>query len=149
MPVSIDLEGQDDADGGTLGHRPDSKQGWGRMDLEAVVNPPTAVSYHDNPLVFDNSGENWSKSLPIPSATDPVKLMLVWTDAAGHGLGGSTPAWNNDLDLLVDAGGQTYRGNDFGASGWSNAGGSTADSMNNTEGVAPPSGNRNVHHHPR
>jgi hypothetical protein len=60
--------------------------------------------------------------------------MLVWTDAPGHGLGGSTPAWNNDLDLVVEVGGDTYRGNNFNASGWSQTGG-TADDRNNTEGI--------------
>ena len=63
-----------------------------------------------------------------------MRLMLVWTDAPGHGLGGTTPAWNNDLDLLVEAGGSTYHGNDFGPDGWSQVSGS-ADLMNNTEGV--------------
>ncbi len=60
--------------------------------------------------------------------------MLVWTDAPGHGLGGSTPAWNNDLDLVVEAGGSTYRGNVFGADGWSATGGA-ADIKNNAEAV--------------
>jgi hypothetical protein len=62
-----------------------------------------------------------------------MKIMLVWTDAPGHGLGGSTPAWNNDLDLVVEAGG-TYYGNTFGPDGWSITGGA-ADIKNNTEGV--------------
>ena len=59
--------------------------------------------------------------------------MLVWTDAPGHGLGGSTPAWNNDLDLVVEARG-TYLGNNFDINGWSVTGGA-ADFHNNTEGV--------------
>jgi hypothetical protein len=63
-----------------------------------------------------------------------VKIMVVWTDAPGHGLGGNTPAWNNDLDLVVEDGGTTYRGNNFGGSGFSMAGG-VADDRNNTEGV--------------
>jgi len=64
--------------------------------------------------------------------------MLVWTDAPGHGLGGSTPAWNNNLDLLVQVGGNTYRGNVFGSDGWSATGGE-ADLKNNAEGVFLPS----------
>ena len=64
--------------------------------------------------------------------------MLVWTDAPGHGLGGSTPAWNNDLDLSVTASGQTYYGNNFNpTSGWSQVG-VLPDSMNNTEAVLLP-----------
>ena len=64
--------------------------------------------------------------------------MLTWTDAPGHGLGGSTPAWNNDLDLSVTTGGVTFLGNNFDPlTGWSQTGGS-ADFRNNTEGVLLP-----------
>jgi hypothetical protein len=60
--------------------------------------------------------------------------MLAWTDAPGHGLGGSTPAWNNDLDLRVTADGQTFFGNVLDNAGWSTTGGA-ADAKNNTEAV--------------
>jgi serine protease AprX len=60
--------------------------------------------------------------------------MLAWTDAPGHGLGGNTPAWVNDLDLSIEIDGQTYYGNNFGPDGFSLPGG-TPDGMNNTEGI--------------
>ncbi len=129
-----DLSGHLDADGGTLGHPFDSKQGWGRMDLEAVVDPAVPVVYFDNPLTLDNTGEQWETTLNVSDTGQPLRIMLVWTDAPGHGLGGSTPAWNNNLNLEVVYGGNTYRGNYFAASGWSQTGGS-ADGMHNTEGV--------------
>ncbi len=134
LPVAHDLAGHLDADGNVLGHPFDSKQGWGRMDTEAVVSPTVAVEYLDNPIILDNTGEEWVQTLSAADPTQPVRLMLVWTDAPGHGLGGSTPAWNNDLDLLVEWNGETYRGNNFGSDGWSQPGGS-ADYRNNTEGV--------------
>jgi hypothetical protein len=135
LAVARDLAGNDDADGGTLGHPFDNKQGWGRMDLEAVVDPPAnSVRYFDNPVLFNNTGEEWVSVVSPLDAGEPVRIMLVWTDAPGHGLGGSTPAWNNDLDLVVEVGANTYRGNNFGGDGFSISGGS-ADSMNNTEGV--------------
>ncbi len=134
LPAAIDLAGFDDADGGTLGHRFDAKQGWGRMDLEAVVDPENTVRYFDNPVVFDNTGEEWNVVLSAEDPAKPIKMMLVWTDAPGHGLGGSTPAWNNDLDLIVESGASTFRGNNFDANGWSQSGGA-ADTQNNTEGV--------------
>jgi len=134
LPVAKDLAGFRDADGGILGHPFDSKQGWGRMDLEAVVDPQLSVLYFDNPQVFDNTGEEWSITVSPADPAEPMKIMLVWTDAIGHGLGGSTPAWNNDLDLVVEAGADTYLGNVFGGDGWSETGG-TADFRNNTEGV--------------
>jgi serine protease AprX len=49
-------------------------------------------------------------------------------------LGGSTPAWVNDLDLSVLTGENTYLGNVVGTDGWSATGGS-ADDRNNLEGI--------------
>ncbi len=134
LPVAHDLAGHDDADGNTLGHPFDSKQGWGRMDTEAVVDPQVEVLYFDQGALLDDTGEEWVQTLSAADPSQPLRLMLVWTDAPGHGLGGSTPAWNNDLDLIVEVDGQSYLGNHFGADGWSTTGGS-ADGMNNTEGV--------------
>lgn len=134
LPVAHDLAGHHDADGGILGHPFDSKQGWGRLDAAAVLNPEAAAIYIDGPVILGETGEVWQKGLDAADLARAVRIMLVWTDAHGHGLGGDTPAWNNDLDLLVEAGGQTYRGNVFGADGWSEPGGS-ADGKNNTEGV--------------
>ncbi len=134
LPAARDLAGHSDADGGTLGHPFDSKQGWGRMDVEAVIDPQFTARYFDDPAVFNNTGEEWVTNLSPVDPSQPMRLMLVWTDAPGHGLGGSTPAWNNDLDLVVEVGGNTYRGNGFGPDGWSQSG-APADSMNNTEGV--------------
>ncbi|MCH8164424.1 MAG: S8 family serine peptidase [Planctomycetes bacterium] len=135
LPVAHNLVGNLDADGGVLGHPFDNKQGWGRLDIPPVIDPPAgSVSYFDQAVVFDNTGEEWSVNLFPLDPTEPIKIMLVWTDAPGHGLGGSSPAWNNNLDLIVEEGGDTYRGNNFGFDGWSVPGGS-ADFKNNTEGV--------------
>jgi hypothetical protein len=134
LAAARSLAGHLDADGGLLGQPFDSKQGWGRMDTAAVIAPATSVAYFDNPMIFDNTGEQWTRTVSAADPGRPLRLMLVWTDAPGHGLGGATPAWNNDLDLVVEAGPDTYRGNNFNASGWSQAGGA-ADFRNNTEGV--------------
>jgi hypothetical protein len=135
LPVAHDLVGNDDADGLALGHRPDSKQGWGRLNLLALVDSPAdSVLYYDQRRIFEETGEEWLREVTPVDPSEPMRIMLVWTDAPGHGLGGSTPAWNNDLDLVVEAGGQTYRGNVFGPDGYSTTGG-TADPMNNAEGV--------------
>jgi subtilisin family serine protease len=132
-----DLAGNLDADGGLLGHPFDSKQGWGRLDAGALFDPPTERAVFDAPLLLNETGEEWIFTLAVDSDAQPVRAMLVWTDAPGHGLGGSTPAWNNDLDLIVEANGLEYPGNNFGGDGWSVAG-ITADVMNNTEGVFLP-----------
>jgi len=138
LPVAHDLEGFPDADGGTMGHRPDAKQGWGRLNLSAVVDSPAgSVLYFDQPTVLDFTGQEWMRVVSAVDPGQPLRVMLAWTDAPGHGLGGNTPAWNNDLDLVVDADAQTYLGNVFGIDGFSATGG-VADAMNNAEGVFLP-----------
>ncbi len=139
LPVAWDLSGNRDADGGTLGHPFDSKQGWGRMNLEAVLDPGVLALYYDAPHVFEDTAEEWSLDILAMDPSQPVRIMLVWTDAPGHGLGGSTPAWNNDLDLIVEDAGSTYLGNVFASNGFSTTGGAS-DFRNNTEGVFLPPG---------
>ncbi len=132
--AATDLVGNLDADNGTLGHRPDRKQGWGRLDLEAVINPPQPVVTFDQQTVFDATGQDWSIVLTPADPTEPVRMMLAWTDAPGPGTGGTAPAWVNDLDLAVSADTGDFLGNVFGADGFSDIGGSP-DAINNLEGI--------------
>ncbi|MCK9490148.1 MAG: S8 family serine peptidase [Xanthomonadales bacterium] len=133
LPVSQDLVGNNDANNNPIGARPDRKQGWGRMRPAAVLAPELPVVYVDQEHVFDATGQSWQQTWEAGDPDQPMRLMLVWTDAPGHGLGSSTPAWNNDLDLRVQADDQLYLGNVF-TDGWSATGGS-AEHRNNTEGV--------------
>jgi serine protease AprX len=143
-----DLAGRRDADGGTLGPRPDSKQGWGRLRADRLLAPGVPVLLFDAPVegliagagdsaIFDSTGEAWARGVVAADPQQPMLLVLAWTDAPGHGLGGSTPAWNNDLDLLARSGGASYFGNVLGADGFSQPGGS-ADPRNNIEVVVLP-----------
>ncbi len=132
--VAQNLEGFRDADNRVMGHRPDRFQGYGRIDLEAVMNPPQPVVYVEQDSLLTASGQSWTASYSAADPDQPIRIMLAWTDAKGHGLGGSTPAWVNDLDLRVSADGEDYLGNVVGADGWSATGGA-ADERNNLEGV--------------
>ncbi|HJT98583.1 MAG TPA: S8 family serine peptidase, partial [Rhodanobacteraceae bacterium] len=132
--VAKNLTGHLDANGDVMTHLFDSKQGWGRMQIDPVLAPAHAVQYVDQDTVFDNSGESWTKTFTADDPTQPIRIMLAWTDAPGHGLGGSTPAWNNDLDLRVTGTGGTYLGNVLDDAGWSETGGAV-DAKNNTEAV--------------
>jgi hypothetical protein len=132
--VARDLEGFRDADGRLMGHRPDRFQGYGRIDLDAAVNSDEVVFTLDQSELLTATGAAWSRTLTAADPARPVRIMLAWSDAKGHGLGGSTPAWVNDLDLSVNTNGDTYLGNVIGADGWSGTGGS-ADAMNNLEAV--------------
>ena len=136
LPVAHDLAGNLDADGSVMDHPFDSKQGWGRLDSNAVVNPSTntTVLYFDQETVFDNSGETWTYTINDVGYHYDIRAMLVWTDAPGTPSGGTTPAWVNDLDLSITIGSDTYLGNNFGTDGLSATGGSS-DEINNTEGI--------------
>ncbi|MGY6630826.1 MAG: choice-of-anchor J domain-containing protein [Wenzhouxiangella sp.] len=129
-----DLVGNPNADGGIMGHRPDRFQGYGRVDLDLVMNHGVEVFMHDQEEVFTETGQSWSIGLSAVDPNEPIRIMLAWTDAPGHGTGGTTPAWVNDLDLVVEAQGSTFLGNVIGSDGWSATGGS-ADVRNNLEGV--------------
>jgi hypothetical protein len=135
LPVANDLAGNLDADGNTLMHPFDAKQGWGRLNTAAVLDPQGEVFYYDAPVLFDNTGETWQVNISLPYIDKPLRIMLVWTDAPGHGLGGETPAWNNNLDLSLTMQDQIFFGNQFDSnSGWSVIS-NTSDNMNNTEGI--------------
>jgi len=134
LPVAHNLAGNRDANGLILGHPFDSKQGWGRLNLDPVLNFHGETLYFDGPVTFTETGQTWSVDITPSTPLDYLRAMLVWTDAPGHGLGGETPAWVNDLDLSIEIKGQTYYGNNFGEDGLSIPGG-TPDFMNNTEGI--------------
>ncbi len=137
LAAAHDLAGNLGANGEELGHPFDSKQGWGRMDADAVLRPTMFVEYFDQEVVFTDTGDSWSAELTTTLPVRYLKVMLVWTDAPGTPSGGITTAWVNDLDLTVSDGTNTYYGNNFGEDGLSVTGG-TADLMNNTEGVFLP-----------
>lgn len=129
------LTGFLDADGRVMPQRPNRFAGWGRLDLDAVINPGVDVWLHDQELVLAGTGATFDVDVEVDDPAKPIRIMLAWTDAPGPGTGGTTPAWTNDLDLNVTLGAQSWRGNVFdAASGWSATGGS-ADGKNNLEGV--------------
>ena len=128
------LQGFQDADGVIMGQAPDRKQGWGRIDLDKVINPETNVWYFDQQTIMTQTGEMWTNKFYPDDPAMPVRLMLVWTDAPGAGLGGTTPAWVNDLDLTVNTELDLFKGNVFGNDGYSDTGG-VADEKNNMEGI--------------
>ncbi len=134
LAVAHDLAGYKDADGMTLGHPFDPKQGWGRLNAAAVLKPLLSVSYFDRPMNLNYTGETWTTTLNFDEPITYLHIMLVWTDAPGHGMGGTTPAWNNNLDLSLSDGTDTYLGNVFDPDGFSTTGG-IPDGMNNTEGI--------------
>jgi subtilisin family serine protease len=133
-----DLVGRLDANGASLGHRPDSRQGWGQLQSDRLLGQLEHSYHFDQKHIFTATGQSWSSTLQVVDNAKPVEIMLVWTDAPGHGLcagaGCTTPAWNNDLNLEVVAGVGSFKGNVFNAQGTAGSGG-IADEKNNSEAV--------------
>jgi subtilisin family serine protease len=132
--VAQDLGGNPNADGGIMGHRPDRFQGYGRIDLDEVMNHPSDVFLVDQQTVFDAVGQEWATTISAADPSRPMRIMLAWTDAPGSPTGGLTEAWVNNLDLSVEVAEGLFLGNVIGGDGWSATGGSS-DSINNLEGV--------------
>jgi Subtilase family/Bacterial TSP3 repeat len=110
---------------------PNGDEGWGRIDLNNLVNGPAQR------LLFDqgpelSTGMAWSTNL-VAGPGQPLHITLAYTDAPGFA--GALPALVNDLDLEVTApDGQVYRGNAI-ADGESVSGTPAGDNLNNVEGV--------------
>jgi serine protease AprX len=123
-----------DADGDALEPIPNDQQGWGRLNLGTLLDTwGDGIVYVDQDHAFTSSGESFTVTVEAIDPDAPLKATLAWTDAPGHGFGGSLPAWVNDLDLVVSDGDTTWLGNVF-EDGWSIPGGER-DHMNNLENV--------------
>ncbi len=102
---------------------PNNEQGWGRINLSLVLNPPssTKVKFIDEWEGL-RTDESRRYQLMIKSSVVPLKVTLVYTDYPGEGL-------VNNLNLrLTSPTGRLYLGNDFEQQG-------KPDEINNVEGV--------------
>ncbi|MCI0645202.1 MAG: S8 family serine peptidase [Chloroflexi bacterium] len=117
--------------------RPNNVAGWGRASLGFANPSPGYTLWFDDHTAGLNTGQavNYSDTLTRPlevlSGSQPLRLMLVWTDPPASLSAAAQLV--NDLDLVVTGPGGTYYGNNI-ASG---------DRLNNVEGViinSPPTG---------
>jgi hypothetical protein len=137
VATADDMVGGNDGAGGFLGNKPDDIQGWGRVNLGTAADNAAKLAF-DQQFLFTATGQT-NNPAPIFVTVDParpIKIVLTWSDAPGDPLipGGGL---NNNLDLVVTMGPNTYLGNNFGAGGWSVTGGA-ADGVNNVESVFLP-----------
>lgn len=108
---------------------PSNSQGYGQPTLNLMFDD-TLKYIHDQATVFDDSGDDWTWVGAAADPTKPVRIVLAYTDEAGA-IGVSPQV--NDLNLTVDADGDTYLGNNFSGQ-WSVTGGGP-DADNNYEAV--------------
>jgi subtilisin-like proprotein convertase family protein len=134
--TATDIAAGNNGKGDAIGPGPNTDQGWGRVNVGNVFDS-TAREFRDQrPAdVLGSSGDSRLQAYSVQNSGAPVRVTLAWTDAPGPTVGSAIV---NDLDLVVEAGGRTYRGNVF-AGAVSRTGGS-ADPRNNVESVYLPTG---------
>lgn len=113
---------------------PNGNEGWGRLNLQNVLNTGVGMKYVNQTRALATVGEEFSVSGTVASTGRHFRVSLVWTDPPGV----SDPALVNNLDLEVNVGGNVYRGNVF--SGGISITGGTSDIRNNVENVFLPAG---------
>ncbi len=117
---------------------PSNNQGMGHGNLGMAFDGVTRIVRDQ--VTGDRFSASGQTRTFIGSVTDnskPLRVTLAWTDVAGPTSGN---AYVNNLDLTVVAGGNTYRGNVFNATGGLSTTGGTADAKNNVESVFLPAG---------
>ncbi len=115
---------------------PSSSQGMGEVNLGTAFDGASRI-LRDQIATdkFTASGQSRSFTGTITDNSKPFRVTLAWTDAPGNTTGNS---YNNNLDLTVTVGGQTYKGNVF--NGAYSVTDGTADAKNNVESVFLPAG---------
>ncbi|HEX4645111.1 MAG TPA: S8 family serine peptidase, partial [Verrucomicrobiae bacterium] len=111
-------------------------QGMGEMNLgTAFDGTPRILRDELAADLFTASGQTRTFTGTITDTNKPFRVTIAWTDAPGNTTGA---AFNNDLDLTVTVGGNTYKGNVF--NGAYSVTGGAADAENNVESVFLPAG---------
>ncbi len=115
---------------------PSNNQGMGELNLGTAFDGVSRVLLDELPIdIFNASGQTRTFIGTVTDNTKPFRVTLAWTDAPGSTTGN---AYNNDLDLVVTVGTNTYLGNVF--SGQYSTTGGSADQKDNVESVFLPAG---------
>jgi hypothetical protein len=136
------INGADDT--GEGGPIPNEEQGWGRINLNNILNPLVPAIYVDEEILLQPASNDVECDMEPIDTTQPMRISLIWTDVRGNngsGIAGN-PALMNALGLEVTQGTDTWFGNNF-AGGWSQTGGvqdaiqnaNPGDIVNNVQNV--------------
>jgi len=111
---------------------PNNDEGWGRVDLPALIASDRDYEFTDQSVLLTNGGV-FEKRVLVNTVGEPLKITLTYTDVPG--IPAAIIALVNDLDLEVIApDGHLYRGNRI-EDGDSIPDAPLPDSINNVEGV--------------
>ena len=112
-------------------------QGMGELNLgQAFDNVARLLRDEVAVDIFTGTGQTRTFTGFVADTNQPFRVTLAWTDAPGSTTAAS--ALNNDLDLTVTIGGNTYLGNAF--SGAFTVPGGSPDRKNNVESIFLPPG---------
>ncbi|MEF8835300.1 MAG: S8 family serine peptidase [Candidatus Thermoplasmatota archaeon] len=125
---------------------PNKDEGWGMVNLPAMMYAPTNFTVEDqnNSLT---TGEVKEYTINYENSSEPLNITLTWTDKEAQS--GDTQTLKNDLNLeVISPNGNEYRGNAF-QNGWTqpdrdtmvdfDKSGDGWDDVNNVENVYIPS----------
>ncbi|MDH3285170.1 MAG: hypothetical protein OEQ13_10550, partial [Acidobacteriota bacterium] len=140
-----------------LADAPSNVQGWGRLLLDDALyftgDARRVLAYDVANGEGLSTGDAATYAFEVTSASEPLKVMLAWTDPPAAAL--ASPALVNDLDLSVVApDARVYRGNQWTADDINTpgdkeslAGATATDTLNNVEGVviiSPQTGHHTI-----
>ncbi|HWQ93279.1 MAG TPA: S8 family serine peptidase, partial [Clostridia bacterium] len=110
---------------------PNMDEGWGRIDVAALVDGSLNYDFIDQTVLMTN-GQVFERRV-LAGFAEPLKVTLAYTDVPGFP--GAVTALVNDLDLEVTGpDGRVYRGNQF-LEGESVPDANANDAINNVEQV--------------
>jgi hypothetical protein len=113
-----------------------TNQGMGEMDLGTAFDGSLRfLRDEDAEDTFTASGQARVFAGSVANTNFQFRVTLAWTDAPGSTAGA---AYDNDLDLTVTVGGQTYLGNVFNQN--LSVPGGAPDTVDNVESVFCPAG---------
>jgi len=111
---------------------PNNDEGWGRVNLPALIGSSRNYDFTDQTTLLTN-GAIFEKVILVGSSDEPLKITLAYTDVPG--LPAAAIALVNDLDLeVVSPTDEIFRGNRF-EDGESTPDAPLPDSINNVEAV--------------
>ena len=97
----------------TGGSVPNNRQGWGRLNVQNVVDPAVSRVMVDQTAFLAQPADSREWNVRAVDASRPMKITLAWTDPPGPiGSGGSAASSPivNKLALRAVSGRDTYRG---------------------------------------
>jgi hypothetical protein len=119
-------------DGFTTDTVPNNDEGWGRVNLPALIGSTRNYEFTDQTTLL-TSGAIFEKTIVVGSSDEPLKITLTYTDVPG--LPAAAVALVNDLDLeVISPTDEIFRGNQF-ADGESVPDAPLPDTINNVEAV--------------